>query len=184
MKQHSKVQCGVCRSSKLGDIRLTLALYASGISPGDEVIVPPYTMSASATTVLFSGGVPIFCDIDADGFYFHCIDPAKVEGLINSRTKAIVAVNLFGQPADLKKLRSIADKHNLILIEDNSQAPAAQHHGIYSATIGHMGVFSFNRHKTMQCGEGGVVVTNDSDFALRMAMLRNHGECIAELTRF
>ena len=78
---------------------LHCALYAAGISPGDEVIVPPYTMSASATTVLFSGGVPIFCDIDPDSF---CIDPAKVEDLINSRTKAIVAVNLFGQPAALK----------------------------------------------------------------------------------
>ena len=126
-----------------------------------------YTMSASATTVLFSGGVPIFCDIDPDSF---CIDPAKVEDLINSRTKAIVAVNLFGQPAALKKLRAISDKFNLILIEDNSQAPAAKHHGAYAATIGHMGVFSFNRHKTMQCGEGGVVVTNDGDCALRMAI--------------
>lgn len=160
---------------------LHCALYAAGISPGDEVIVPPYTMSASATTVLFSGGVPIFCDIDPDSF---CIDPAKVEDLINSRTKAIVAVNLFGQPAALKKLRAISDKFNLILIEDNSQAPAAQHHGAYAATIGHMGVFSFNRHKTMQCGEGGVVVTNDGDFALRMAMLRNHGECIADSQDF
>lgn len=155
---------------------LHCALYAAGIAPGDEVIVPPYTMSASATTVLFTGGVPIFCDIDEHTF---CIDPDKVEELINFRTKAIVAVNLFGQPAALLKLRSIADKYKITLIEDNSQAPAAKHNGMYTATIGDMGVFSFNRHKTMQCGEGGVVVTNDEDLALRMAMLRNHGECLA-----
>lgn len=155
---------------------LHCSLYAAGISPGDEVIVPPYTMSASATTVLFTGAVPIFCDIDAQTF---CIDPEKIEELINPRTKAIVAVNLFGQPAPLRQIRSLADKHGLTLIEDNSQAPAAEHDGSYTATIGHMGVFSFNRHKTMQCGEGGVVITNDEDLALRMAMLRNHGECIA-----
>ena len=160
---------------------LHCALYAAGVSPGDEVIVPPYTMSASATTVLFSGAVPIFCDVDAQTF---CIDPEKVEELINPRTKAIVAVNLFGQPAALRQLRSLADKHGLTLIEDNSQAPAAKHDGSYTATIGHMGVFSFNRHKTMQCGEGGVVITNDEELALRMAMLRNHGECIASSMEF
>lgn len=154
---------------------LHCALAATGIGPGDEVIVPPYTMSASATAVLFTGAVPVFADIDDKTF---CIDPAQVEAAITPHTRAIVAVNLFGQPAPLEALRALADRRGLYLIEDNAQAPAATHNGRYSATIGHAGVFSFNRHKTMQSGEGGVVVTNDDTLALKMALVRNHGEVV------
>ena len=154
---------------------LHCALAATGIGPGDEVIVPPYTMSASATAVLFTGAVPIFCDIDDRTF---CLDVVAVEAAITPQTRAIVAVNLFGQPAPLDALRALADRRGLYLIEDNAQAPAAMHHGRYSATIGHAGVFSFNRHKTMQCGEGGVVVTGDERLALKMALVRNHGEVV------
>lgn len=154
---------------------LHCALAATGIGPGDEVIVPPYTMSASATAVLYTGAVPIFCDIDQQTF---CLDVAQVEAAITPQTRAIVAVNLFGQPAPLDELRVLADRRGLYLIEDNAQAPAAMHNGRFSATIGHAGVFSFNRHKTMQCGEGGVVVTSDEGLALKVALLRNHGEVV------
>lgn len=154
---------------------LHCALAATGIGPGDEVIVPPYTMSASATAVLFTGAVPVFCDIDDATF---CLDVAAVEAALTPHTRAIVAVNLFGQPAPLEALRALADRRGLYLIEDNAQAPGATHNGRQAATIGHAGVFSFNRHKTMQCGEGGVIVTGDERLALKMALVRNHGEVV------
>ena len=89
-----------------------------------------------------------------------------------------MAVNLFGQAAPLTELRAIADKHGLFLIEDNAQAPAAMHHGRPTGTIGAAGIFSFNRHKTMQSGEGGVLVTDDDTLALKAALVRNHGEVL------
>lgn len=154
---------------------LHIAIAASGAGPGDEVIVPPYTMSASATAALFTGAVPIFADIDDEIF---CLDPAAVEAAISPQTVAIVAVNLFGHPAPLHKLRSIADKHGLCLIEDNAQAPAARCRNHFTGTIGDAGVFSFNRHKTMQSGEGGIVLTKNANFARKMQLMRNHGEVV------
>jgi perosamine synthetase len=151
------------------------ALVAAGIECDDEVIVPPYSMSASATAVIMAGGRPVFVDIEADNF---CIQPELVERAISPRTRAIVAVNLFGQPADLLKLRSIADQNGLILIEDNAQAPAAKFETAWTGSVGHMGVFSLNRHKTIQCGEGGVVICEDERFASRLRMVRNHGEAV------
>lgn len=154
---------------------LHAALIAAGIEYGDEVIVPPYSMSASATAVIMAGGKPVFVDIEPDNF---CIRAELVERAISSRTRAIVAVNLFGQPADLFRLRSIADKNGLTLIEDNAQAPAAKFQTVWTGSIGHMGVFSLNRHKTIQCGEGGVIICEDERFASRLRMVRNHGEAV------
>ena len=151
------------------------AICALGVEPGDEVIVPPYTMSASATCVLFAGGTPVFSDIDDEIF---CIDPKFVEPLITKNTKGIVAVNLFGHPAKLFELRKLADKYGLFLLEDNAQAPGATIDKKFTGTIGDIGVFSFNRHKTIQSGEGGVAICNNEDLALRMQLVRNHGEVI------
>jgi len=156
---------------------LHCAVSAMGVGPGDEVIVPPYTMSASATAILMCGGTPVFADIEDKTF---CLDPDSVSKAVSPQTKGIMAVNLFGHPAPLDRLRQIADEHGLFLIEDNAQAPAAMFNGRYTSTIGDAGVFSFNRHKTMQSGEGGVVVTNDEKIALKAAMLRNHGEVVVE----
>ena len=133
---------------------LHAALIAVGVCPGDEVIVPPYTMSASATAVLMCGGVPVFADIEQDKY---CISVHEVQRLISSKTKAIVAVNLFGLPADLGGLTLLAKNHGIALIEDNAQAPGAQYCGKWTGIVGDIGVFSLNRHKTMHCGEGGVV---------------------------
>ena len=152
---------------------LHCAIGALGVGPGDE-IVPPYTMSASATCVLFAGGSPVFCDIDEDIF---CIKPELIESLISKNTKGIVAVNLFGHPAKLFELRQIADKHGLFLVEDNAQAPGAQIENKFTGTIGDV-AFSFNRHKTIQSGEGGVAICNDKKLALRMQLVRNHGEVV------
>ncbi|MFL2555955.1 MAG: DegT/DnrJ/EryC1/StrS family aminotransferase [Gammaproteobacteria bacterium] len=156
---------------------LYTAMGAAGISPGDEVILPPYTMSATAMAPLIYGGIPVFADIEKDTF---CIDPKSVKNLITNKTKAIVVVNLFGHPASLHELKKIADSNNLVMIEDNSQAPLAKENNKYAGTIGHIGVFSLNRHKHIQSGEGGVCVTDSDDYANRMKLIRNHGENLVE----
>jgi perosamine synthetase len=152
---------------------LFAAMGAIGISPGDEVIVPPYTMSATVMAPLIYGGIPVFADIEDQTF---CLDVEQVKAKINPRTKAIIAVNLFGHPAKLSELKSIADKHGIWLIEDNAQSPLATENGQYAGTIGHIGVFSLNYHKHIHTGEGGVIVTRDDKLALRLRMIRNHGE--------
>jgi dTDP-4-amino-4,6-dideoxygalactose transaminase len=158
---------------------LHAATHALCLEPGDEVIVSPYTMTATATAILFAGGVPIFADIEDETYG---LDPASVEARITPRTRAIMAVNIFGHPCRLAPLREIADRHGLKLIEDNAQSPGAMYRNRLAGTIGHAGILSFNRHKTMQSGEGGVLITDDDAIALRSALLRNHGEvCVEDL---
>ena len=153
-------------------------LMAMGIGPGDEVITSPYTMHATASSILQCGAVPIFADIEEETFG---LDPTSVLKNITKNTKGILAVNIFGHAARLNELKKIADNNNLWLLEDNSQAPGGViEGGAYTATVGKAGVFSFNRHKTMQCGEGGVVLTNNKDIAKRMMLVRNHGEVVVE----
>ncbi|MFH0779340.1 MAG: DegT/DnrJ/EryC1/StrS family aminotransferase [Parcubacteria group bacterium] len=156
---------------------LHAAIVALGIGPGDEVIVPPYTMSASASAVLANGAVPIFADIDDRTF---CVNPDAIARCVTKRTKAIIAVNLFGGSADYRQIRRIARKYKLSIIEDNAQAPGARYFGKYTGTIGDIGVFSFNIHKTMQTGEGGILVTNKKTLALRARLARNHGEVVVD----
>lgn len=156
---------------------LHAAVYASGVAPGDEVITSPYTMSATSTAILMCGGTPVFADVEDKTFG---IDPASVESLISPQTKAILVVNIFGHAARLAELKEIADRNGLYLIEDNSQAPGAIHNRRFTGTIGHMGIFSFNRHKVMQSGEGGVVLTDSQTLAEKMSLFRNHGEVIVD----
>lgn len=153
------------------------AIVALEIGPGDEVIVPPYTMSASAMAIIMNGAVPIFADIDEKTF---CIDPRSVEKRITRYTKAIIVVNLFGQAADFSELLRIAKKHKLKIIEDNAQSPGALWRGRYTGTIGDIGIFSLNVHKVMQTGEGGMLITNNSRYALRAQLCRNHGEAVVD----
>jgi len=152
------------------------AIVALSIGPGDEVIVSPYTMCASATAILMNGAVPVFADIDEKTF---CMDPVSVRKNITSRTKAIMVVNIFGGPADFDELLKIAKEFNLKIIEDNAQAPGAKYKGRYTGTIGDIGVFSFNAHKMIQSGEGGVLVTSNKNYAFRAQLCRNHGEIYA-----
>ncbi|PNQ95176.1 hypothetical protein C1S70_30275 (plasmid) [Azospirillum argentinense] len=156
---------------------LIAAMGAIGLGPGDEVIVPPYTMSATAVAPLFYGAVPVFADIEPNWF---CIDPAAVARAITPFTRAIVAVNLFGHPAELTRLRALADAHGLFLIEDNAQAILAEEAGRFAGTVGHIGVYSLNVHKHIQTGEGGVCVTSDPGLARRLQLIRNHGENVTE----
>ncbi len=160
----------------------TSGLYASmaaiGISPNDEVIVSPYTMSATAMAPIGYGAVPVFADIESETFG---LDPDCVRKAISPRTKAILVTNIFGHAARLKELKSIADEHGIYLIEDNAQAPlGTDDDGQYCGTIGHIGVFSLNYHKHIHTGEGGICTTNDDELAQRLAMVRNHAEAVAE----
>jgi len=152
---------------------LYAAVGAASIGPGDEVIVSPYTMSASATAALVYGAIPVFADIDPDIF---CITPESIEERITSNTRAIIVVDIFGHPADMDEIMDIAREHDLVVIEDAAQAPGALYKGRPAGTLADMGVYSLNYHKTIHCGEGGLVVTDNDEFAERLQMIRNHAE--------
>lgn len=149
---------------------------AVGISPGDEIICPPYTMSASATSALY-GGIPVFADVDPETF---CIDPRSIEQRLTPRTKAIMVVHLFGRAADMDPILAIARAHNLRVIEDAAQAPGVYYRGKPVGALGDVGGFSFNYHKHIHTGEGGMIVTNDDAIAERCRRIRNHGENAVE----
>jgi len=156
---------------------LIAALGASAISPGDEVIIPAWSMSATAIAPIFYGAIPVFADIDADYF---CIDPESVRKNITNKTKVIIAVNLFGHPAQLHELKKIAKDNDLVLIEDNAQAPLAREDGTYTGLIGDIGVFSLNYHKHIHAGEGGICTTNSDELAFKIKVIRNHGENVVD----
>lgn len=154
---------------------LYAAVGAAGIGPGDEVIVTPYTMSASAAAILVFNGIPVFADIEEDYF---CLDYKSVEEKITPSTKAIMAVDLFGHPYDVDKINSLAKKYKLKVIEDAAQSPGAKYKNRYAGTFADIGVFSLNYHKHIHCGEGGIVVTNNDELAERVKLIRNHAEAV------
>lgn len=154
---------------------LHAAVYASGVGHGDEVITSPFTMSATSSSILMSNATPIFCDIEDETFG---INPDLVEPLITPRTKAILTVNIFGHGSSLTKLRAIADKYNLLLIEDSAQAPLVYYQNKLCGHYGDIGVFSLNYHKAIQTGEGGFAISSNENFVDRMRFLRNHGEVV------
>lgn len=156
---------------------LICAVGALGLEPGDEVITTPWTMAATATAVLMWNAIPVFADIDARTYN---IDPAAVEALITPKTKAIAAVDIFGLPADWDGLSDIARRHGLALIGDTAQAPGATYRGRPAGTQADIGGYSLNYHKHIHCGEGGILVTEDDRLARRLAMIRNHAECVAQ----
>lgn len=154
---------------------LTAAVGAIGIEPGDEVIVSPWTMCASATAILHWNAIPVFADIEPETF---CLDPASVEVNITPYTKAILAVDIFGHSANMDALMTIAERHNLKVISDTAQAPGALYKGKYAGTLAHVGGFSLNYHKHIHTGEGGIIVTNDDELAERLRLIRNHAEAV------
>ena len=156
---------------------LICAVGATMAGPGDEIIVSPYTMSSSASAVLFYNAVPVFSDIEKD---YYCLDPEVLESKITERTKAIIVVDIFGHPYDRDRINSIAKKYNLIVIEDCAQAPGAMYDGEYAGTLGDIGVFSLNYHKHIHSGEGGVIVTNSDELAEKVRLIRNHAEAVVE----
>jgi len=156
---------------------LFTAIGAIGIQPGDEVIVSPYSMSASAIAPLIYGGIPVFADIDPVTF---CMDPQSIRARVTKKTKAILVVHIFGHPADMDEIMKIAREFNLYIIEDCAQAPMAKYKGQYVGTFGDLGVFSLNYHKHIHTGEGGVIISNNTELIERCQMIRNHAENVVE----
>lgn len=155
-----------------GTVSLEIALSAAGIKPGDEVIVPPITFIASATAVSRIGAVPVFVDIDPATIN---VNPEEVSDHINDRTRAIVAVHFAGHPADLDRLTELCDRHGLALIEDCAHAHGAAWHQRRVGSFGSFGSFSFQASKNMTAGEGGILITNDSELAERARSISNQG---------
>jgi len=156
---------------------LLAAIGALGITPGDEVILPPITMSATAMAPLIYGATPVFADIELETY---SLDLESVRSKVTDKTKAIIVVNLFGHPAKLAEIVEFAHSKGIKVIEDNAQSINAKEDGRYAGTIGDIGVFSLNYHKHIHSGEGGICCTNDDNLALRMQLIRNHGENVVE----
>jgi perosamine synthetase len=156
---------------------LVAAVGACDLGPGDEVIVSPYTMTASAIAPVAYGAVPVFADIHPRTF---CLDPASIEQRITPRTKAILVVHLFGHPADMDAINALARKHDLYVIEDCAQSPESYYHGKMVGGLADLGVFSLNYHKHIHTGEGGLVTTDHEQLAEKVALIRNHGEYVVE----
>ena len=154
-----------------GTTALHLALLGHDIGPGDEVITVPFTFIASANSILYTGARPVFVDVDEHDF---AMDVGKVEAAITPRTKAIMPVSLYGQPADMPAITAIADRHGLAVVEDACQAHGAGIEQRRSGTWG-AGTFSFYPTKNMTTGEGGMLTTDDAELAERVRLLREHG---------
>jgi len=161
---------GVAVSS--GTAALHTAVFAAGLKPGDEVIVPAMTFAATANAVVFQGATPVFCDVDSETLL---INPDVVNQEISSRTKAIIVVDYAGQPCDYDALREIADRNKLVLIADACHSIGALYKGRKVGTLADLTVFSFHPVKHITTGEGGMVVTNNPQYHRRMTMFRNHG---------
>ena len=152
---------------------LVTAVGAIGIEPGDEIIVPPWTMCATATAILHWNAIPVFADIEDETF---CISPESIEKNISEYTKAIISVDIGGHPSNTKEINKIAKKYNLKVISDTAQAPGALDGEKFAGTLTDIGGYSLNYHKHIHTGEGGILVTNDDQLAERMYLIRNHAE--------
>lgn len=156
-----------------GTSALQLAIISAGVKPGDEVILPSFTFVATAEAVVMAGGKPIFVDIDPITFN---INPENIEEKITSKTKAIIPVDLYGLPADIKSIRKIAKSRNLSIIEDAAQAHGARYFGKSVGFLSDVTCWSFYASKNMTTGEGGIVTTNNIEIANVIKLLRTHGE--------
>lgn len=154
---------------------LVCAVGALQLEPGDEIIVSPWTMSATATAILHWNLIPVFADIDEESF---CLDPKDVIKKITKKTKAIMSVDIFGRSADIKELIKISKKYGLKIISDTAQAIGSKYYGRYSGTLTDIGGYSLNYHKHVHCGEGGILVTNNKNLAEKMKYIRNHAEVV------
>lgn len=154
---------------------LVAAIGAIGIEPGDEVIVTPWTMSATATAILHWNAIPVFADIDPDTYNLSL---AAIERCISPHTRAIVVVDIFGQSADMDEIMALAARHGLKVVSDAAQAPGALYKGRYAGTCAHVGGYSLNYHKHIHTGEGGILVTDDDNIAERLQLIRNHAEVV------
>ena len=176
---HLGVPYAIATSSCTGALHMGMA--ALGIGPGDEVILADTNWIASVAPVVHLGATPIFVDIDPVSW---CLDPKKVEAAITPRTKAILAVHLYGNLCDLDELRTLANATGLYLIEDAAEGIGSVYKGKYAGSLGDFGSFSFHGTKTMTTGEGGMFVTSDADLYERVLTLSNHGRARGEKRQF
>ncbi len=175
-EQEFATYCGTteCIALNSGTSALHLALLAAGVGPGDEVITVPFTFVASVAAVCYTGARPILVDIDPRSF---TMDPAAIQAAITPRTKAILPVHLYGQPADMDPIMEVARQHGLVVIEDAAQAHGAKYKGRSVGSIGDMACFSFYPGKNLGAyGEGGAVTTNNAEYARKVRMLRDWGQ--------
>jgi len=155
-----------------GTAALHAALYAIGVGPSDEVITTPFTFAATVNSILMVGAKPIYTDIDPKTFN---LDPSLIEKKITKKTKAILVVDLFGQPADYKRIKAIANKHNLLIVEDAAQSINADYFGKKSGNIVDIACFSLYATKNVMSGEGGLITTNNKKFYEKAKLFRHHG---------
>jgi perosamine synthetase len=178
-KKHLGVQYAIATSSCTGALHMGMA--ALGIGPGDEVIMADTNWIATASPIVQLGAVPVFVDILPDTW---CLDPERVEAAITPRTKAIVAVHLYGNLCNMDELIAIGSKYGIPVIEDAAEAIGSIYKGKRAGSIGKFGSFSFHGTKTMTTGEGGIFVTNDSDLFERVLTLSNHGRASNQAKQF
>lgn len=176
---HLGVKHAIATSSCTGALHLGLA--ALGIGPGDEVILADANWIASVAPVVHLGATPVFVDILSDTW---CLDPARVETAITPRTKAIIAVHLYGSMSDMDRLIDIGNRHGVVIVEDAAEAIGSACGGRKAGSMGAFGTFSFHGTKTMTTGEGGMFVTNDSDLWRQVTVLSNHGRDASEPRQF
>ncbi len=156
-----------------GTTALHLALLAAGIGPNDEVITTPFTFAATGNSVLYVGAKPVFIDIDKKTYN---LNPENIENVITDKTKAVMPVHLYGQPAEMDSIKQIAEDHDLIVIEDAAQAHGSVYKGKKAGSLGDMGCFSFYPTKNMTTSEGGIITTENEEMAEKARVLRSHGE--------
>lgn len=178
-RQHLDVPHAIATSSCTGALHMGLA--ALGVGPGDEVILADSNWIASAAPITYLGATPVFVDILADSW---CIDPARAEAAITPRTKAILAVHLYGNLCDMDALLAIGERHGIPVIEDAAEAIGSVYHGRRAGSMGRFGAFSFHGTKTLTTGEGGMFVTNDAELYERVLTLSNHGRARGQTKQF
>jgi perosamine synthetase len=178
-KSHLNVGYAIATSSCTGALHMGMA--ALGIGPGDEVILADTNWIATASPIVYLGATPVFVDILADTW---CLDPAQVEKAITPRTKAIVAVHLYGNLCDMDTLLAIGGKHGIAVIEDAAEAIGSIYHGKRAGSMGAFGAFSFHGTKTLTTGEGGIFVTDDAALYEKVLTLSNHGRARGQLKQF
>lgn len=178
-KAHLGVKYAIATSSCTG--ALHMGMHALGIGPGDEVIMADTNWVATAAPIVHLGATPVFVDILADSW---CLDPQQVEAAITTKTKAIVAVHLYGNLCDMDALVAIGERHGIPVIEDAAEAVGSVYHGKRAGSIGRFGAFSFHGTKTITTGEGGILVTNDADLYEQVLTLSNHGRARGQSKQF
>lgn len=178
-KEFTGAKYAIATSSCTGAIHMGLSTL--GVEAGDEVILAETNWIASAAPITYLGAKPVFVDILPDTW---CIDPACVEAAITPRTKAIIAVHIYGNVCEMDKLLAIGEKYNIPVIEDAAEAIGSQWHGNHTGTLGKFGSFSFHGTKTLTTGEGGMFITNDADFYEKVLTLSNHGRARGQTKQF